>query len=649
MIEGQLRRVGDILGTLRSAIRIQDGMSPAFRSMNSTMNMVISSFEALNNASSSAIDTRTIQAARTELNKAEMVFNEIEQSISAATNQQEKFNQVQRNTTNGANALLGKFKGIAVSLGLAFGGRQIIQLSDEMTSTTARLNLMNDGLQTTAELQEKIFQSAQKSRTSYMDTASAVSKLGILAKEAFGSNDEMIFFAEQINKQFKIGGSSISESTNAMYQLTQAMAAGRLQGDEFRSIMENAPLLAQSIAEYMGKSVGELRKMSSEGLITADVIKNALFASADQTNQKFSELPMTFGQVATIIGNTMLQTFEPVIQTIGRGAQVIYDNWSTIEPVFWGLAVAVGFYAVAMGLSAAATWLAVQENRALIATMLSNPILWVAIAIGILIGIIYKWVQSVGGIKVAWMITMNVMLTAWDGFKIAIMTGVYGVLNMWDMLTVGLMIVGVGIANIMGDMKANVLTILQNMVNGAIGIINDFISLLNKIPGVSIGMISEVTFGSAAQLENEAEKQARNASLEGYRTSIDSKVEERNAKLLTMQTDAINANATRQAEINAAKVDALANKNEETFMKTAEIADNTGSMKDSMELSAEELKYLREISERDVINRFTTAEIKIDMKNEMAVNSELDIDGVVTKLEERLYESMSVAAEGVYE
>ncbi len=286
-------------------------------------------------------------------------------------------------------------------------------------------------------------------------------------------------FAEQINKQFKIGGSSINESTNAMYQLTQAMAAGRLQGDEFKSIMENAPLHAQSIAEYMGKSVGELRKMSSEGLITADVIKNALFASAEQTNQKFAEIPMTFGQVATIIGNTMLQTFEPVIQTIGRGAQLIYDNWSTIEPVFWGLAVAVGVYAVAMGLSAAATWLAVQENRALIATMLANPILWVAIAIGILVGIIYKWVQSVGGIKVAWMIAMNVMLSVWDGFKIGIMTGVYGVLNMWDILTVGLMIVGVGIANIMGDMKANVLTILQNMVNGAIGIINDFIGVLN--------------------------------------------------------------------------------------------------------------------------------------------------------------------------
>lgn len=637
------------VGTLRSAIRIQDGMSPAFRSMNNAMNIVISSFESLQNASSNSVDTRSIQAARAELNKAEMAFNQIEQSISSTTQQQDRLNRELNEGSNGAGALLGKVKQVAMGIGLAFGAKQIIQLADEMTLTGARLDLINDGLQTTEELQDKIFQSAQRSRTAYTDTASVVSKLGILAKDSFSSNDEMIFFAEQMNKQFKIGGASIQEQTAGMYQLTQAMAAGRLQGDEFRSIMENAPLLAQSIAEYMGKSVGELREMSSQGLITADVIKNALFASAEQTNAKFEQIPMTFGQVATVIGNTLLQTFQPVIQIIGQGAQFIYDNWSTLEPIFFGLAVAVGFYAVAMGISAAATWLADAAHKALIVTLLSNPILWIAIAIGILIGVIYKWVQSVGGIKVAWLITMDAILIAWDLLKIGFFIGIYWILDLFDKMKLGMKTAGVGIANFFGDMKANVLTILQNMVNGAVGIINDFIGILNKIPGVSIDTIANVTFGSAAQLENEAAKQARNAELEDYRSTIEGNIAERESKINAMLIDAGNAHVNRQAEINAAKLNAEANKSEETYNKTAQIADNTASMKDSMELTGEELKYLREIAERDVINRFTTAEIKIDMKNEMAVNGELDLDGVVTKLEEKLYESMVVAAEGVHE
>lgn len=190
------------------------------------------------------------------------------------------------------------------------------QTADELTSIRSRINLINDGSQTTAEIMDKIYSAANRSRGSYIDMADSVAKLNMLAKDAFSSNDEAIAFVEQLNKQFKISGASVQEASSAMYQLTQAMAAGKLQGDEFRSIMENAPLLAQSIANEMGLSVGQLKEMSSQGLITADIIKNALLGSAEETNEKFSEIPMTFAEVGQSIQNQLIQAFQPVLEQI---------------------------------------------------------------------------------------------------------------------------------------------------------------------------------------------------------------------------------------------------------------------------------------------------------------------------------------------
>lgn len=190
------------------------------------------------------------------------------------------------------------------------------QTADELTSIRSRLNLINDGSQTTAEIMNKVFDAAQRSRGSYTDMADSVAKLNMLAKDAFSSNDEAIAFVEQLNKQFKISGASVQEASAAMYQLTQSMAAGKLQGDEFHSIMENAPLLAQSIANEMGMTVGQLKEMSSQGLITSDIIKEALFNSAEETNAKFAEIPMTFAEVGQSIQNEMIQAFQPVLEQI---------------------------------------------------------------------------------------------------------------------------------------------------------------------------------------------------------------------------------------------------------------------------------------------------------------------------------------------
>lgn len=214
-----------------------------------------------------------------------------------------------------------QFAGAVTGIGLAANAVKDVavaaaQTADQLTSIRSRINLINDGSQTTAEIMDKIYSAATRSRGSYIDMADSVAKLNMLAKDAFSSNDEAIYFVEQLNKQFKISCAGIQEASAAMYQLTQAMASGKLQGDEFRSIMENAPLLAQSIAKEMGMSVGQLKEMSSQGLITADIIKSALFNAAEETDARFGEIPMTFAEVGRSVQNQLIQAFQPVLEQL---------------------------------------------------------------------------------------------------------------------------------------------------------------------------------------------------------------------------------------------------------------------------------------------------------------------------------------------
>lgn len=601
------------MATIRSAIQITDGMTPALRAMQRSLNLVISSFENLQGQTSQAVDVNSLRAAREELNRAEAEFNQIDEAIDRARQSQEQFNnQVDRSAN-----LMNTVKRAATGIGAAIGVKKIIETSDALSSTKARLDLMNDGLMDTAQLQDAIYRSAQRSRTAYSDTANAVAKLGILAKDAFDSNAEIVQFAELMNKQFKIGGASIQEQTSAMYQLTQAMAAGKLQGDEFRSIMENAPMLAQAIAKYMGMSVGELKEMSSEGLITADVIKNAMFASAEATNAKFKELPMTFGQVWTEITNSVIKGLEPTLIAMGQGAKFIHDNWSNISPVILAAATAMGIYATATGIQTAATWLNVAANRALIATMLTNPIMWIALLVGVLIGALYKWVQANGGVEISLLKLKNIALNAWDAMKI------------------GAVSFGIGVVDAIGDMRVKVQTLMQNMVNGAIDMINKLIDTVNKIPGVSIGSIQQVTFASEAAVQNEAEKQARGQFLADMKlnSDIDQKLRENQIANLVSRKQAENSTQ----EVSMPAIEAYA----------GSIDANTSDIKDSVSMTAEDLKYMRDLAEQEVVNRFTTAEIKVDMANSFGdIRETADLDGVVAYLEDRLTETLNIVAEG---
>jgi tape measure domain-containing protein len=646
------------MATIRTAINLIDQVSSPVMHIAQAVNMTISAFESLQSAADASISGMDFDAVREKVNAANIELNEVAESIRRNAEEQEKFNQSLNDGVGNSDKLLSSVKKMAAAYLSVQGIQKLMNLSDTMTQTEARLNMIVDDGGSVEELEQMIFASAQRSRASYLQTADVVSKLAQRAGDAFSSNAETIQFAENLNKMFVIAGASQQEMASASLQLTQALGSGVLRGEELNAVFEAAPNVIQTIADYLDVPIGQIRDMAAEGQITADIVKNAMLLATDDINAQFEQMPMTFAQVGTIIGNTLLQTFDPVIQAIGTAAQWIYDNWSTLEPIFWGLAAAVGVYTAATLIQNAVTWLSVAANRALIVTLLSNPIMWIALAIGVLIGFIYKWVQSVGGLEIAWKIAMNGILTAWDWVKIGFFTGIYWVLDLWDKLRLGIMTASVGIQNFMGDMKANVLMILQNMVNGAIGIINDFINLLNKIPGVSIDAIQGVSFGTTAQLENEAAKSARGAELNDFRSQIEAGILERDAALNQMKADARSATASRQAEIAQMQVEANLSKvnvnipgfdPEQLGMTLGGIADDTNSIADSVEISGEELKYIRDLAERDTVNRFTTAEIQFNMGGVTNnVTNNTDLDGVVAYIEEHVSEALEAVAEGVH-
>lgn len=485
------------------------------------------------------------------------------------------------------------------------GIRKVLDLSDTLIATTARLDMMNDGLQDTAELQDMIYQSAQRSRGLYTDTAAFVAKLGTLAGSAFDSNQEIIAFAEQINKQMSLSGTTTQEAQAAMLQLTQGLSSGVLRGEELNSVLEQTPMIAQSIAKYMGVTTGEMRELASEGKVTAEVVKNAMFAAAEETNAKFAEMPVTWAQLWTQAQNILLKTFQPVLNVVGQLAGFISEHMDTAIAVFYGLAAAVAFYTVAQ-------WIATDAAKAFFAALLANPILLaVAVAIGIVIVLIYKWVQAVGGLKVAWLIVVDAILFAWDTLKAGFMTGVYAVMGYLENMDLKFLAVKTSIQNFMGDMKVGVLNILQSMVNGAIGIINWFIEKLNLIPGVSIDAIQKTTFAATAAAENEAAKAARNKELEAARAEADRRAQSRADQLAQMWADRDANHAARQAEIQQKRAEQVAGETtaaayssyDEISGQLGGIASGVKGIEKAVNMSEEDLKSLVDVAERRYVNQ----------------------------------------------
>lgn len=320
------------MATIQTSIRIFDGMTPAFRHMTNAMNIVISSFEQLQRTSSNAVDSSSIRRAREELARAEAGFDRLEQQIREADEQQRRFNDDIGKSSTGTNKLVGKVKSLIGSFVNLQNIGALINLSDQMSSTNARLSMINDGQQSDSGLNKMIFQSAERSRASYLDTANIVSRVGMNAGNAFANTKEIVGFAEQLNKKFVIAGASTEEMNSALLQLTQGLGSGVLRGEELNAVFDSAPNIIQSIADYLDVDIGKIKGMASEGLITADVVKNALLSAAEQTNAEFEKMPYTFGQIWTSIKNNAIMIFGVIQKKIeqsmsSKGFRTFIDNF----------------------------------------------------------------------------------------------------------------------------------------------------------------------------------------------------------------------------------------------------------------------------------------------------------------------------------
>lgn len=478
----------------------------------------------------------------------------------AARTATQQMEQAQKAASASTDALSGSLKSLVGGyLGLQ-GLRSVLNLSDTITAATARLDMMNDGLQTTAELNSMIWQSAQRARGAYAGTASFVAQLGNLAGNAFSSNAEIVAFAEQINKQIALSGTSAAGASAAILQLTQGLSSGALRGEELNSVLEQTPMIAKTIADYMGVTTGEMRELASQGAVTAEVVKNAMFAAADETNAKFEQMPYTWSQVWTQAQNIMIQAFQPALDMVGQMSDWIGNNMDTAIAAFYGLAAAVAVYT-------AATWLASAANRAF-----SNPFLWIAVAIGFVVAAIYQWIQAVGGLEVAWLIAKDTVLSAWEELQ-------YGAQS-----------VATGVANWMSQMAINVINAVNAMVNGAIDGINGLIGHVNAIVGTSFGTIDHVTIGASRKLSLYAEMSDRNANLYAVRGQFDAVQRAREAEIRAKQAASAQS-AAPQNPIGYTPYDNLTN-------QVTDIGKSVKSIEKSVSMSEEDIKSLVDAAER---------------------------------------------------
>ena len=517
----------------------------------------------------------------------------------------------QNRTADATQALTGRIK----SLVGAYVGLQTVQklveTSDQMTQINARLQLMTGSAEAAADAQDKIYQAAQRSRGAYMDMADMVAQLGTLAPDAFSSTDELIAFAEQLQKQMAISGASGQSAQAAMVQLTQALASGTLRGDELNSVLEQTPMIAKTIADYMDVTTGQMREMASEGAITADVVKNAMLSAAAETDAAYEQMPLTWSQVWTMGSNMALQAMQPVLDLISLAA----NNTERLIPIVTGLAAAVTVYAGAQTAANAATWLGVAANRALVASMLANPFLWVAVAVGAAVAALAAWVQSVGGVQVAWLMAVDVVLSGVDNLRIGIYTGMYAIQNKFGEFGLAAFTMGVNVVNFFGDMKVGALEQIQGMANGAIDIINWMIDKVNLLPGVSIDAIDKLTFASTAAAANEASKASRADALAKSQAAVAKQEADRAANLNKMRSDAYSAHMQRQVGIYNAKLDAAGTSGtsagglyavpsfDEMAGTLGDIGKDVKGIKKSVDLSNEDVKMLVDVAARRYVNQ----------------------------------------------
>jgi tape measure domain-containing protein len=713
------------LATIRTAIALYDGVTAPLQAMHKAMNIVLNSFEAMQRASGNSVDVSSIQEAREELARAGAAFDSIEQNIRDAGNQQDRFNRRIRDGTTAADGLWGKLKGIAATVGGLAAAKKIIGISDDLASTRARLNLIVDDGGSVSELEKKIMASAQRSRSAYFDTASAIASLGSNAGAAFANTDEIIAFMEQINKQFVIGGASAQGQAAAMLQLTQAMAAGALRGEELNSILENAPGIARAIESYMGIAEGSIKSYAEQGLITAEVVKNAMFAAADETNAKFESMPKTWAQIWVDMQNKALSIFNPILTKINQianseqftkvtdgiinglagvasvatvvldllisVASVVVDNWSWLSPIILGVAAALGVYygrlllvrgaelasaavsgavAVAKGIMAAATmlvtgatWAQVTAQYGLNAAMYACPLVWIIILIIALVALFYAAVAAVnhfagtsvsatglicGAFMAALAFIGNIFVALWN-LVVDVFVMIYNLVA-----TVANFIGNVfndpvaAVARLFFDLADTVLSVLQALASAIDTIFGS--NLAGSVQGWrdSLGGWVDSTFGKGEEVMEKLNADDLKLGRFEYGAAFDMGYEFGQGVEDTVG-GLFDFSAMDSLGADALDAYGLGNTLDGIYGNTGDTAGNTAAMSDALDIAEEDLAYMRDIAEREAINRFTTAEIRVEQQNTNYISQDADLDGIMDAWANDFATKLDVSEEGVHE
>lgn len=710
------------MATIRTAIALYDGVTSPLRSMQKAMGIVLNSFESMQRASGNAVDVSAIQEAREELARAETAFDSIEQNIRDANDQQQRFNRSIRDGSSAADGLWQKMKGIAATVGGMIGLKQALETSDQLTQTNARLNnalIKFDDGGSIKELEAKVMASAQRSRAYYMDTAAAVAKLGTNARDAFTNMDEVIAFSELVNKSFVIGGAGAQEQSAAMLQLTQAMASGVLRGEELNSIFENAPGIIQSIAKYLDVPIGQIRTMASEGQITADIVKNAMFEAAGDIERNFSNIPKTWEQIWTGMKNKALSIFAPILNKLNQiadsskfetvsngvigalaaiasvatvvldllinGASWVVDNWSWLSPVIYGVAAALGVYygaqlaantvgliskgvhiamagakmiqLAATGALTAATAAETAQQYGLNAALYACPLVWIIILIIALVALFYAAVAAVnkfagtsvsatgiicGAFMAALAFIGNIFIALWN-VAAEVFVLIYNLVAT----------VANFIGNVFNDPVGAVCRLFFDLADTVLGVLQALASAIDAIFGSnlagavqgwrdSLGGWVDETFGKGTEVM--AKMSADDLKLDrfeygaafdlGYNfgEGIDSKV-----------SDLFDGSA-----MDSMGAFDIGNTLDGIYGNTGDTAENTVAMSDALDITEEDLSYLRDIAEREAINRFTTAEIHVEQTNHNNISSDTDLDGIMDAWANNFAEKLDVSEEGVH-
>ena len=695
-----------------------------------------------------AMESMDVSAANEVYLRLSQTVGNTERYIRDNVDEQGRFNRVIEDGTDKANGLIAAIKGAVAAYATIQSITVAISLSDQMVSTNARLDMMNDGLQTTQDLQNMIFLSAERARGSYQATADAVSKLGLMAGGAFSSSEEIIAFMEQINKQFTIAGTDATGIEAAMLQLTQAMGSGVLRGEEFNSILEQAPNIVQNISRYieenegvlagvagaMGMTVDELagnvqgsmKDIASEGILSAELIKNAMFYTAEETNEKFENMPMTFSQIWTSFQNNALMAFQPVLDRINEianseafqgfvdgaveslsvvagiileifdflegAAGMVADNWSWLSPIIYGVAAALAVYygaqlaanavtlvskgihgamAVAQMLHAAATGSLTTGTAAQIAAqnglngaMAASPITWIIIMIIALIAVIYAVVAAInhfagtsvsatgiicGAFMVALAFVGNIFSAAIN-FIIDLLVTLWNFIASFVNFLANVFIDPIGaIARLFFDLVDTVLSLLQSVASAI-----DWIFGSNLAEGLqgwrdSIGDWVEETYGSGVEIMEKVDAEDIKLGRFEYGAAWDVGYEF--GKGIDESIANFDLASLFETEIPSPEdYKNLGNYGEDLVYGLDNIAGDTSAIKDSIEITEEDLRYLRDIAEQENINKYTIAEVHVDMSGmQNSINSGDDIDGFITKLTDSVKESVDTIAEGVHE